>query len=154
MLLPMMAIASNRSMKARALYNADGEMLFVPQQGRHRFVTGLGVIDAEPQEIVVIPRGVRFRLELLDGPVRGYVCENFGANFRLPDCGPDRRERPREPRDFLTPVSAYEDVEAPHELVAKFADYLWTARMDHLNRPGWAVQATRLGCETPIAKGR
>lgn len=83
--------ATNRSMEDRAFYNADGEMLFVPQQGRHRFVTELGVIDAEPQEIVVIPRGVRFRLELPEGPVRGYVCENFGANFRLPDLGPSAR---------------------------------------------------------------
>jgi homogentisate 1,2-dioxygenase len=127
--------AANRSMTARAFYNADGEMLFVPQQGRHRFVTELGIIDAQPQEIVVIPRGVRFRLELPDGPdsggVRGYVCENFGASFRLPDRGPIGANGLANPRDFLTPVAAYEDIEGPHELVAKFAGHLWTARMDH-----------------------
>ena len=66
--------AANRSMTKRAFYNADGEMLIVPQRGRQRFVTELGVIDSEPQEIVVIPRGVRFRVELLDAEARGYVC--------------------------------------------------------------------------------
>jgi len=123
--------AANRSMKGRSFYNADGEMLFVPQLGRHRFVTELGVIDAEPQEIVVIPRGLRFRLELPEGSARGYVCENYGANFRLPDLGPIGSNGLAHPRDFLTPVAAYEDVDEPHELVGKFMGHLWSARMDH-----------------------
>jgi len=122
---------ANRSMKDRSFYNADGEMLFVPQTGRHRFVTELGVIDAEPQEIVVIPRGLRFRLELPDGSARGYICENYGANFRLPDLGPIGSNGLANSRDFLTPVAAYEDIDAPHELVAKFQGHLWTAQMDH-----------------------
>ena len=123
--------AANRSMARRAFYNADAEMLVVPQLGRQRFVTELGVVDAEPQEIVVIPRGVRFRVELLDNQARGYVCENFGANFRLPDLGPIGANGLAHPRDFLTPTAAYEDVEAPHWLVAKFQGHLWSARMDH-----------------------
>ena len=123
--------ACNRSMQGRVFYNADGELLVVPQMGRHRFVTELGVIEAGPQEIVVIPRGVRFRLELPDGEARGYVCENFGANFRLPDLGPIGANGLANPRDFLTPVAAYEDVDGPHELVAKFMGQLWSARMDH-----------------------
>jgi homogentisate 1,2-dioxygenase len=123
--------AVNRSMQGRAFYNADGEMLFVPQLGRHRFVTEFGIVDAEPQEIVVVPRGVRFRLELPDGSGRGYVCENYGAAFRLPDLGPIGSNGLANPRDFLTPVAAYEDVDAPHELVAKFQGRLWSARMDH-----------------------
>jgi homogentisate 1,2-dioxygenase len=122
---------ANRSMKARSFYNADGEMLFVPQTGRHRFVTELGVIDADPHEIVVVPRGMRFRLELLDGRARGYICENYGANFRLPDLGPIGSNGLANPRDFLTPVAAYEDIDGPHELVAKFQGHLWTAQMDH-----------------------
>jgi homogentisate 1,2-dioxygenase len=122
---------ANRSMKNRSFYNADGEMLFVPQAGRHRFVTELGVIDAEPQEIVVIPRGMRFRLELPDGQARGYLCENYGANFRLPDLGPIGSNGLANPRDFLTPVAAYEDIDGPHELVAKFQGHLWTAQMNH-----------------------
>jgi len=123
--------AANQSMVDKVFYNADGEMLIVPQQGRHRFVTELGIIEAEPQEIVVIPRGVRFRLELPDGPVRGYVCENFGANFRLPDRGPIGSNGLANSRDFLTPVAAYEDVDRPTELLAKFQGNLWSARMDH-----------------------
>ena len=123
--------AANRSMQRRVFYNADGEMLFVPQQGRHRFVTELGVVEAEPQEIVVIPRGVRFRLELPFGAVRGYMCENFGANFRLPDRGPIGSNGLANTRDFSTPVAAYEDIDAPHELVGKFMGNLWSAQMDH-----------------------
>ena len=123
--------ACNQSMTRRVFYNADGEMLFVPQLGSHRFVTELGVIEAGPQEIVVIPRGLRFRLELPDGPIRGYICENFGANFRLPDLGPIGSNGLANPRDFLTPVAAYEDVDGPHELIAKFQGQLWSAEMTH-----------------------
>jgi homogentisate 1,2-dioxygenase len=132
--------AANRSMQRRAFYNADAEMLIVPQLGRQRFVTELGTIEAEAQEIVVVPRGVRFRVELLDtqgraasagAEARGYVCENFGADLRLPDLGPIGSNGLANPRDFLTPVAAYEDVDAPHELVAKFMGHLWSAAMDH-----------------------
>ncbi len=123
--------AANRSMTNRAFYNADGEMLIVPQLGRLRFITELGVIEAEPQEIVVIPRGVRFRVELIDTEARGYICENFGANFRLPDRGPIGANGLANPRDFLTPVAAYEDKDEPTELIAKFGGNLWSAQMNH-----------------------
>ena len=122
---------TNRSMTNRVFYNADGEMLIVPQQGRHRFVTELGVIDAEPQEIVVIPRGVRFRVDLSDGKARGYICENYGANFRLPDLGPIGSNGLANPRDFQTPTAAFEDIEGPHELLAKFMGDLWSTQMTH-----------------------
>jgi homogentisate 1,2-dioxygenase len=123
--------AANRSMTERVFYNADGELLVVPQQGRVRFATELGLIDAEPQEIVVVPRGVRFRVELLDGAARGYICENFGAGFRLPDLGPLGSNGLANPRDFLTPVAWYEDKDGRYELVAKFMGNLWAAQMDH-----------------------
>ncbi len=131
--------AANRSMLRRAFYNADGEMLIVPQLGRLRFITELGVIEAEPQEMVVIPRGVRFRVELIDTEARGYVCENFGANFRLPDRGPIGANGLANPRDFLTPIAAYEDKDEPTELIAKFAGNLWSAHMDHspMNVVAW-----------------
>ena len=105
--------AANRSMSNRCFYNADGEMLIVPQQGRARFVTELGVIEAAPGEIVVIPRGLRFRTELPDGPSRGYICENYGAMLRLPELGPLGANGLANARDFLSPVAAYEDKEAP-----------------------------------------
>ncbi len=123
--------AANRSMQRRVFYCADGELLIVPQEGRQRFVTELGVVEAEPQEIVVIPRGLRFRVELPEGSGRGYVCENYGANFRLPDLGPIGSNGLANPRDFLTPVAAYEDLEGEHELIAKFMGHLWRAKMDH-----------------------
>jgi homogentisate 1,2-dioxygenase len=123
--------AANRSMGNRIFYNADAEMLIVPQSGRLQFVTELGVIDAEPQEIVVIPRGLRFRVDLVDSTARGYVCENFGAGFRLPDLGPIGSNGLANSRDFLAPVAWYEDRDESFDLVAKFAGNLWCAEMDH-----------------------
>ena len=123
--------AANRSMTDRYFYSADGEMLIVPHEGRQRFVTELGVIEAEPHEIVVIPRGVRFRVELVDAIARGYICENFGAPFRLPEMGPIGSNGLAHPRDFLIPVAWYEDRDAKSELVARFMGNLWSAEMDH-----------------------
>jgi homogentisate 1,2-dioxygenase len=74
---------------------------------------------------------VRFSVELPDGEARGYVCENPGAPFRLPDLGPIGANGLANPRDFLTPVAAYEDRDAPCELVAKFRGALWSAAIDH-----------------------
>ena len=121
---------ANRSMTDRVFQNADGELLIVPQLGAVRFVTELGLIDAAPGEIVVIPRGVRFRVEV-DGPVRGYVCENYGAMFRLPDLGPIGSNGLANSRDFLTPVAAFEDVERPTQVIQKFQGGLWAGTWDH-----------------------
>jgi homogentisate 1,2-dioxygenase len=131
--------AANKSMAGRFFYDADSELLIVPQQGRLRIATELGVLEVEPQEIAVIPRGVRFRAELPDGPSRGYVCENFGAQLRLPDLGPIGSNGLANPRDFLTPCAAYEDEEGDFELVAKFQGHLWRARIGHspLDVVGW-----------------
>jgi homogentisate 1,2-dioxygenase len=122
---------ANRSMADRFFYDADAELLIVPQQGRLRVATELGLIDVEPQEIVVIPRGLRFRVELPDGAARGYLCENFGAPFRLPDLGPIGSNGLANPRDFQTPVAWYEERTGDFELVAKFAGHLWSARIGH-----------------------
>ena len=123
--------AANASMRARAFYNADAEMLIVPQQGRLMIVTELGRIDVEPQQIAVIPRGVRFRVELPDGDARGYVCENFGALLRLPDLGPIGSNGLANPRDFEYPVAAYEEGEDEVELIAKFQGHLWRTSLGH-----------------------
>ncbi len=122
--------ACNRAMVDRYFYSADGELLIVLQQGRLRLATELGVIEAEPREIVVIPRGVRFRVELLDGAARGYICENFGAGLRLPDLGVIGSNGLANPRDFMIPVAAYEDRAATSEIVAKFMGNLWSAQTD------------------------
>ncbi len=123
--------AANRSMEQRFFYNADGELLIVPQQGRLQIDTELGRIAIEPQEVAVIPRGVRFRVALPDGEARGYICENFGALFRLPDLGVIGSNGLANPRDFLTPAACYEDVEGDFELLAKFSGRLWSARIGH-----------------------
>ena len=123
--------AATRPMTRRAFYDADGELLIVPQAGRLLLVTELGRLPVEPQEIAVIPRGVRFRVELPDGVARGYVCENYGAAFRLPDLGPIGSNGLACERDFLTPVAWYEDRDQTSELVAKFMGNMWSTSMDH-----------------------
>ena len=123
--------AANRAMQQRYFYDADGELLIVPQQGRLQIATEMGCIDIEPQEIAVIPRGVRFRVDLPDGEARGYICENFGALFRLPDLGVIGSNGLANPRDFLTPVAAYEDLEGEFELLAKFSGRMWSAQIGH-----------------------
>jgi len=123
--------AANRSMEGRYFANADGELLVLPQQGRVRFRTELGTLEVAPTEIAVIPRGVRFAAELPDGPSRGYVCENFGSLFRIPDLGAIGSNGLANPRDFETPVAAYEDREGRFELVTKFMGQRWVAAIDH-----------------------
>src|SRR5215217_3658506 len=120
-----------RSMADEYFYNADGEMLFVPQQGSLRLWTEFGIIDIEPGEIAVIPRGVKIRVELTGGPARGYFCENYGGAFTLPERGPIGANCLANPRDFLTPVAAYEDKDAPSKMYVKWGGTLWVADMDH-----------------------
>lgn len=115
------------SMTREHICNSDGEFLIVAQQGKIRFRTEFGVIDIEPGEICIIPRGVIFRVELIDGPARAYVCENYGGGFTLPDRGPIGANCLANPRDFLTPVAAYEDVEGPHTLFVKWGGELHKA---------------------------
>jgi len=123
--------AANRAMTGRAFFNADGEMLVVPQQGRLHITTELGQIFVGPLEVALIPRGLKFRVELPDGHARGYVCENYGAPFRLPELGPIGANGLANARDFETPVAAYEDFDAPVELIQKFAGRLWRTQLDH-----------------------
>ncbi|MGB9429968.1 MAG: homogentisate 1,2-dioxygenase [Gammaproteobacteria bacterium] len=122
---------ANRSMQGRFFYDADGELIIVPQEGRLRLATELGVLNIAPLEIAVIPRGTRFRVELLDEAARGYVGENFGAPLRLPELGPIGSNSLANTRDFLYSVAAYEDLEGKFELVTKFQGQLWSAEIHH-----------------------
>jgi homogentisate 1,2-dioxygenase len=122
--------AANRSMDRRVFQNSDGELLIVPQQGPLHIVTELGRIDVLPGHIALIPRGLRFAVAL-DGPSRGYVCENYGAPFQLPDLGPIGSNGLANPRDFETPVAWFEDVEDEYEIVQKFQGRLWRTTLDH-----------------------
>ena len=120
---------ATRSMADEYFYNCDGEMLFVPEHGSLRLATEFGIIDIEPGEIAVIPRGVKIRVELKDGPARGYICENYGGAFTLPERGPIGANCMANPRDFLTPVAAYEDREVPSRLTVKWGGNLWAAEI-------------------------
>ena len=137
---------ANRSMQRRAFVNADGEMLLVPQQGRLRIVTEMGVLEVRPGEIALLPRGVVFKVELQgddgkESPSRGYICENYGAHLRLPELGPIGSNGLANARDFQAPVaaceaatadaSAFEDTAGDYELIKKFAGRLWRAPLRH-----------------------
>ncbi|MBV6272889.1 homogentisate 1,2-dioxygenase [Alcaligenaceae bacterium CGII-47] len=123
--------AANQSMRDRFFYNADAEMLFVPQQGTIRLATELGLMDVAPCEIAVIPRGIRFQVQLPEGTARGYLLENFGASLRLPELGPIGSNGLAHARDFMTPQAWYEDVDAQVELVTRFGGQFWRTQLDH-----------------------
>jgi homogentisate 1,2-dioxygenase len=146
----------NKGMGERYFYNADGEMLIVPEMGSLTIFTELGVVAVSPGEIAVLPRGLKFRVELgasdntlqppataggTDNPqsairspqsaARGYICENYGQQFRLPELGPIGANGLANSRDFETPVAWYEAAEGAFELVAKFGGNLWSCQIDH-----------------------
>jgi homogentisate 1,2-dioxygenase len=123
--------AANASMTDRFFYDADGELLIVPQLGSIRVFTELGMLDVAPGEICVIPRGLRFRVDVKDEAVRGLVAENYGPAFRLPELGPIGSNGLANPRDFQSPVAAFEDREGTFRQDAKFLGRLWTAEIDH-----------------------
>ena len=130
--------AANTSMTDSFFYNADGELLIVPQLGSLRILTEMGIIDVEPQEICVIPRGIKFRVEV-SGDVRGYMLENYGAYLRLPDLGPIGANGLAYPRDFLIPEAWFEERTGEFEVITKFQGNLWRGTYDHspLNVVAW-----------------
>jgi homogentisate 1,2-dioxygenase len=121
---------ANCSMR-RAFYNADGELLIVPSEGALRIATECGLLDVAPGEIAVIPRGLKFRVELLDSSARGYVAENHGSALRLPELGPIGSNGLANPRDFRTPVAWFERCREGVELVQKFHGSLWSTFLSH-----------------------
>jgi len=122
---------ATESMRNRFFSCSDGELLIVPEQGRLRLDTEMGRLAVEPGEIAVVPRGVRFRVELLDGKARGYVCENYGSLFKLPELGLIGANGLANSRDFQTPVASFEDAEGEFELLVKMQGVLWSARIGH-----------------------
>ncbi len=121
---------ANRSMRDRYFTNADGEMMLVPQQGTLLLATEMGKLEVAPREIAVIPRGVKFKVAV-DGPARGYICENYGPHFRLPELGPIGAQGLAQKRDFLAPVAAFEERGGKCEVVQKFMGKLWAAEYRH-----------------------
>ena len=119
------------SMNNDYFYNADGDFLIVPQEGALRFKTEFGVLDIKPGEIAVIQRGIKFQVILLEERARGYICENFGLPFRLPDLGVIGANGLANPRDFQTPVAAFETDAGPCQLLVKFQGRLWQSSLEH-----------------------
>lgn len=119
------------SMVDSYFYSADSELLVIPQQGKLRFATELGVIDVAPQEIAIIPRGLVYRVEVIEGPARGFVCENYGQKFNLPDRGPIGANCLANPRDFKTPVAAYEDRDAASTVTVKWCGQFHETKIGH-----------------------
>ena len=123
--------ATSRPMDTRCLLNADGEMLLVPQSGALRVRTECGLIEAGPGEIVVVPRGMKFAVDPLEGSARGYVCENYGQALRLPERGPVGSDGFANDRDFAMPVAAYVDQDMSYEVVYRFQGALYAATLAH-----------------------
>lgn len=140
---PASGITAWRYCATRAMegtfYNSDGEMLFVPFEGTARFTTECGILEISPGEICVVPRGMKFRIDPLSDRIRGYICENHGAELRLPDLGPIGSNCLANPRDFLIPVAAFEQDCGKQRMVTKFEGALWqtTVADSPLNVIAW-----------------
>jgi homogentisate 1,2-dioxygenase len=122
---------ANESMGRRYFCDADGELLIIPQAGTLEIFTECGRIDVGPGEIAIIPRGMKFKVDLRDGPARGYICENYGGYFELPERGPIGANGLANERDFLTPVAAYEDDDEPARLYVKMLGKLYVTETAH-----------------------
>ncbi|HEY9775418.1 MAG TPA: homogentisate 1,2-dioxygenase [Planktothrix sp.] len=123
--------ACNKEMTSRYFYDADGDLLIVPESGSLFLRTEFGALLVKPKEIAVVPRGVKLQVSLPEGSARGYICENYGPPFKLPGLGPIGANGLANARDFLSPVAAYEELEGDFELVAKYGGKLWSAQLHH-----------------------
>jgi homogentisate 1,2-dioxygenase len=122
---------ATESMAARVFVDSDGELVIVPQHGAIEIRTELGRLEVAPGSIGIVPRGVKFRVGLPEGESRGYVAENYGLPFRLPELGPIGSNGLANPRDFEIPVASFEDSDAPTEVIQKSLGHLWTTTLDH-----------------------
>jgi len=121
----------NKAMVDASFYDADGELLVVPQEGGLSFFTEFGRIEVSPGEICVLPRGIKFKAAPLDGPGRGFLCENYGAHFTLPHRGAIGANGLADARDFLTPVAAFEEKEGPATMTVKWGGVFYICEIDH-----------------------
>ena len=125
------AYRATKSMDGRVMADADGELVIIPQQGTIELRTELGRLEIAPGSIAVVPRGIKFGVRLSGGEARGYVAENYGAPFRLPELGPIGSNGLANPRDFETPAAWFEDRDDPTEVIQKSLGHLWTTTLDH-----------------------
>ena len=142
---------ASKSMERRVFVDADGELLILPQSGTIQVVTELGRMELAPGWVALIPRGIKFRVEV-DGEARGYVAENHGAPFRLPDLGPIGSNGLANPRDFETPVAWFEDSDETTEVVQKSLGSLWTTTLDHSPLDVVAWHGNYVPCRYELAR--
>ena len=121
----------NTSMENTYFYSADSELLVVPQEGTLRFSTELGILEIKPEEIAIIPRGLLYRVDLIEGPARGFVCENYGQKFTLPSRGPIGANCLANRRDFKTPIAAFEDTACSSKVVIKWCGQFHETEIGH-----------------------
>ncbi len=113
------------------MYNSDGDMLIVPQQGTLLITTEFGKLVVESSEIAVVQRGIKFKVDLVQGPVRGYILEVYNGHFELPDLGPIGANGLADPRHFLHPSAAFEDVETEYRIINKYQNHYFEAIQPH-----------------------
>ena len=121
----------NDNMVDDYFFNADGELMIVPETNGLKVITEMGIMELVPSEICIVPRGMIFKVETVGGPARGYVCENYGAKFTLPERGPIGANCLANPRDFKTPVAWFEDKEKPCRVHVKWCGRFYTTEIDH-----------------------
>ncbi len=128
-----------RSMENKYFANNDGELLFVPFLGEVNLHTEFGKLNLCPGMIAVIPRGVKFKLELMSKETKGYLCENAGNPLTLPQLGLIGSNGLANPRHFNYPTAAYENKSNEVLLICKHQHKLWTATSTHspLNVVAW-----------------
>ena len=122
---------AQKSMDSRVFVDSDGELLLIPQEGAIELVTELGRLEVGPGDVALVPRGMKFRVHLIEGEAAGYLAENYGAPFRLPELGPIGANGLANPRDFEVPVASYEDRDEPTEVIQKYLGHLWSTTLDH-----------------------
>ena len=129
----------NQSMTDSYFVNNDGDFLFVPYEGEIILHTELGLLTLPTGMIAVIPRGIKFKVEVIGKEAKGYLCENRGNPFILPSLGVIGANGLANPRHFEYPQAAYEKKQKNVKIICKNHQQLWIAESDHspLNVVAW-----------------
>jgi homogentisate 1,2-dioxygenase len=111
---------TNMTDKKLAIYSADGDFLIVPQVGTLLVTTEFGKLTIRSKEICVIPRGIKFAIDLKEEKARGWIAECYKGHFSIPDLGPIGSNGLANERDFETPTAAYSDDQSEWTIMSRF----------------------------------
>lgn len=117
-------------MDHQAFYSSDGDFLVVPQVGTLYIITENGKLEVPPKYIAVLPRGIKFAVQVTEAS-RGYAVECFDGHFQLPDLGPIGANGLATQRDFEAPVAYYEERMGEYTIFNKFGGEMFECTMDH-----------------------